>query len=268
MEITHKSWLEYVEKLNKINSKAADLMSEWVETYGLDDRYALIEYAHALTSKYGEAAATLACEMYDATALAAGMVLPPAMPAETATIAEVGKAVNGSLRTSLLNVPSVVYRLSKQAAADTTLQNAARDGAEFAWVPFGETCAFCLTLASRGWQKRSAASMRGSHAEHIHANCDCQYSTRFNGKGGVQGYDPDKYLRMYEDANAYSAGEVSKYRDADGRLVKKRQSFSTAKINAMRREQYAENKDEINAQKREAYAKRKEIEKIDDSSTD
>ena len=46
-----------------------------------------------------------------------------------------------------------VSRLVKRAGADTTLKNAQRDGAEFAWVPHGDSCAFCLTLASRGWQR-------------------------------------------------------------------------------------------------------------------
>ena len=54
----------------------------------------------------------------------------------------------------------------------------------------------------------------------------------------MQGYNPDEYLEMYQDA--------------DGNSPK-------AKINALRREFYAENKEEINAQKRDAYEKRKEL---------
>ena len=79
--------------------------------------------------------------------------------------------------------------------------------------------------------------MKGGHAEHIHANCDCTYAVRFDGRSGVQGYDPDRYLAMYENAEGDTPRE---------------------KINAMRRELYAENKDRINEQKRSAYAKRVE----------
>ena len=128
----------------------------------------------------------------------------------------------------------------KQAGADTTLRNALRDGAEFAWVPAGDTCAFCLTLASRGWQRASKKAVKGGHAEHIHSNCDCTYAIRFDGKGGVAGYDPDKYRAMYDAAEGDTPRE---------------------KINAMRRENYAEHREEINAQKRAAYAERKEREK-------
>ena len=56
-----------------------------------------------------------------------------------------------------------VGRLVKQAGADTTPQNALRVGAEFAWVPSGDTCAFCITLASRGWQRASRKAVKGGH---------------------------------------------------------------------------------------------------------
>lgn len=236
MIISLNSWQRYIKKLDAINSKAAEKMFEWVEAHGLDDRNALIDYAYGLTTHYGEAAAALACEMYDMTAEAAGMMLPSAEPADTATINEVGKAVNGSLKRSTVEIPSVVYRLSKQAAADTTLKNAKRDRAEFAWIPSGDTCAFCLALASRGWQEASRKTIKGDHAEHIHANCDCQFAIRFHEKDGVAGYNPDEYLEMYENA--------------DGRTSKD-------KINAMRREFYAQDKEDINEQKRIRYAARR-----------
>ncbi|MBP3753584.1 MAG: hypothetical protein J6I66_01860 [Lachnospiraceae bacterium] len=239
MRISHQTWLNYIEKLDAIDSKAADMMQEWVEANGLEDRQALVEYAYALTTKYGEAAAALACEMYDATALASGVTLPAAVPAETPTIEEVGRAVNGSLRHSQVQVPSTVYRLTKQSAADTTLQNAARDGAQFAWIPYGDTCPFCITLASRGWQYMSKKALKGGHAEHIHANCDCQYGVRFSEKDSVAGYDPKVYEDMYYGAEGSTPQE---------------------RINSMRRVQYQQNRDHINEMKRAAYARRRGIE--------
>ncbi|MBR4692904.1 MAG: hypothetical protein IKP17_09110 [Oscillospiraceae bacterium] len=38
-------------------------------------------------------------------------------------------------------------------------------------MPSGDTCAFCITLASRGWQKAGREAIKGGHAEHIHNNC-------------------------------------------------------------------------------------------------
>lgn len=103
--------------------------------------------------------------------------------------------------------------------------------AEWAWVPHGDTCPFCIMLASNGWQKASAKLLKGGHASHIHANCDCEFAVRFDGNTGVAGYDPEKYLRQYRAAGS--------------------------DVNAMRRIDYAARRDAINAQKRTAYKVRK-----------
>lgn len=196
-----------------------------------------IDYAFALATAYGEAATSLACEMYDAVAYASGFSAAPAMPANTATYEEVAIAMTGT-RSNPNLMANAVGRLVKMAGADTTLYNAMRDGAQFAWVPAGDTCAFCITLASRGWQNISKNALKNGHAEHIHANCDCTYAVRFSERDNVAGYDPTEYEGMY-----YAA---------DGNTPKER-------INYLRREAYAKNKEKINAQKRSAYAKSKEL---------
>lgn len=217
-------------RLARLNQSAGQLMADYIATHGTGDTDALIAYAHALVTKYGEGSAELACQMYDALAAAAKAGVPAAEPAQTASYGEVARMVQAT-KASPPQMQRGVSRLVKRAGADTTLKNALRDGAEFAWIPQGDTCAFCLTLASRGWQKASQAAIKGGHAEHIHANCDCEYAIRFDGTSTVAGYDPDKYLRQY--------------RAADG------------DINKLRRVNYAANKERINAQKRAAYAARK-----------
>lgn len=230
MRITATAWAAYTQQLAKLNKKAGQLMADCIAAHGTGDTDALIAYAHALVTKYGEGSAELACQMYDALAAAAKAGVPAAEPAQTAAYSEVARMVQAT-KASPPQMQRGVSRLVKRAGADTTLKNALRDGAEFAWVPQGDTCAFCLTLASRGWQKASQAAIKGGHAEHIHANCDCEYAIRFDGRSTVAGYDPDKYLRQY--------------RAADG------------DINKLRRVNYAANKERINAQKRAAYAARK-----------
>lgn len=232
MTVSLNEWVKYRDLLAKLSQKAADEFRDAVWSasgrwggVGLANipRDELIEFAYALATKYGEGSAALACEYYDAMAELSGVYLPPAVPAETATIAETGKAINGALKFSedAAYISNVVGRLVKQAGQDTTLQNSLRDGAQFAWIPAGETCAFCLTLASRGWQYASKKAIKGGHAEHIHSNCDCAYAIRFNEKTNVEGYDPDRYLSMY--------------RHADGSTPQER-------INSMRRAAYAEDK--------------------------
>lgn len=231
MRITEKTWVEYIDRLSRLNEEAGQKMADYIASHGTQDVDRLIAYADALVQKYGEGTAELACQMYDAVAQASGVTVPPAEPAAPADYGETAKMVNAT-RQSPPQLQGGVRRLVKRAGADTTLKNAIRDGAEWAWVPHGDTCPFCLTLASRGWQKASAKALKGGHAEHIHAHCNCEYAIRFDSNTTVAGYDPDKYLEQYNAAGG--------------------------DINAMRRAQYAENRDVINAQKRAAYAARKE----------
>ena len=220
MKISAKSWANYVSKLSKIRTKAAGLMQSYIDENGTEDGDALVDYAHALVTKYGEASGALACQMYDAIATASGKSVPAAEIAELPTIGDTAKAVYGTMKNRDNTVSATVGRMVKQSAADTTLHNALRDQAYFAWIPSGDTCAFCLTLASRGWQRMRKNTLKNGHAEHIHANCDCEFAISFDEDPKVDGYDPQKYREIYDNAE----GETP--RD---------------KINAMRRAQYDEN---------------------------
>lgn len=177
------------------------MMQKWVDKNGVEDRQKAIQFAKALSDKYGEAAASYACDMYDAIATSQNAKVTPAVPADTASWEEVGKAINGSLKQSIDGnlISGVVERLVKQAGEDTMLQNAARDRAEFAWIPDGGACAFCIMLASRGWQ-RASKELQHNHAEHIHANCGCEFAIRFDKDSGVIGYNPDALKKMYDEA--------------------------------------------------------------------
>ena len=198
-----------------------------------------VNYAYALATKYGEASASLSALMYDEIAEFSGADVPPAEVADTATYEEVAEAINGAAKISTLSsyLGGVVSRLVKQAGADTTLKNAKRDNAMFAWIPAGETCVFCLGLAAEGWKYTSKKS--GKHASHIHANCDCTYAVKFDSDTKVEGYDPDKYKTMIDDAEGDTKSE---------------------KLKTLRQEYNERNRDVINQQKRIAYQANKESE--------
>ena len=245
MKLSAKDWNRFAQMLRKINETAytefskAIIANKWNSAeYMSGPQTEMLDYAYALVANYGEASAALSALMYDQIAEAEGIIVPPAIPAEVADYGAVAKAIQGAQKFSqkIDYISGVVGRLVKQAGADTTLQNALRDGAQFAWIPSGDTCAFCITLASRGWQYASQKSIKNGHAEHIHSNCDCTYAVRFDNNTTVEGYEPEKYLDMYQNAEGYTPDE---------------------KINSMRRIQYQENKDKINEQKRIAYAERK-----------
>lgn len=248
--VSATAWKAYISRLSALNKAAADAMLAYIRKYGYEDIEGMIAYAYGVATKYGEGAAALAAQMYDAVAELSGQVVDVAIPAATPSYQQVAKTVQGVAKQSQNEnmMAGAIGRLVKQTGADTTLQNALRDGAEFAWIPAGDTCAFCITLASRGWQRASRNAIKGGHAEHIHANCDCTYAIRFDSSTNVRGYDPEKYLEMYNDADPGGSPKD--------------------KINAMRREFYAENKEEINEQKRSAYEKRKELNSSEAEETD
>lgn len=180
-------------------------MTDYLKTHDLsttDEIQAAVDVAYALATKYGEGAAAMSCEMYDAVAALSGVTLPAAEPAATATYEDAAKTVWGIMKHS--DKPEVigsgVGRLVKMAGVDTTIKNGMRDGAQFAWVPHGDTCAFCLMLASNGWRTISKKALKKGHAEHIHSNCDCTYAVRFDDKSNVAGYDPEKYKKIFADA--------------------------------------------------------------------
>lgn len=46
----------------------------------------------------------------------------------------------------------------------------------------------------------SKEALKNGHAEHIHANSDCQYAIRFDSNSTIEGYDPEKYKKIYDFA--------------------------------------------------------------------
>lgn len=252
--ITQSEWKRYIATLRNINDKAADEFRAFIISrggYNNIERQTLIDYAYGIATKYGEASAAVSAEMYDAIALLSNAPVSAAIPAETASYSEVAKTVNGIIKNTGNEdiLAQGIGRLVKMAGTDTMLSNAYRDrpkgkgskrrhsGAQVAWIPSGDTCPYCIMLASKGWQNQTEWAAN-SHSEHIHANCDCTYMVRFNDNLKVEGYEPEEYKQMYDDADPGGSRED--------------------KLNAMRRDAYSENKEEINAQKRSAYEKRKE----------
>lgn len=240
MIVTEQLWLDYIDRLSKINATATDKMRVYIERNPDATMDEWIDYAYGLSTAYGEAAAAWAAEMYDAIAIASGANVEPAEPADTAEYNDVRDAF-WAIRKSSLNAMllcTAVGRMVKRAGADTVMRNAIRDKAYYAFIPHADTCAFCISIAAEGWKRAYSNAMKNGHAAHIHGNCDCMYAVKFDPSTEYQGYNPDRYSEMLD-------GEPGR--------------TSRDKINALRRQFYDENRTEILAQKADAYEKRKEL---------
>jgi len=238
MIVTARAIAEYREMLRRISDKAANEVQQYMLDHHFEIDDAFLEYVDAIVVKYGEAAGSLSAQFYDnlaeywqiqnASSTFVNVVQKPLQIAEVADLPtedEIAKAIYGTMKESPNKIPSTVGRLVKRTAEDTTLQNAIRDGAQFAWVPNGDTCPFCIMLASRGWQYASKKALKNGHAEHIHPNCDCTYVARFDESSKVAGYDPDYYKDIYYSAQGDTPEE---------------------RINAIRRELYRKKINGIN----------------------
>ncbi len=244
MKISAKEWKNYINRLSSINYKAVTKMQKWMDRNGVDDIDKLIDYAMALSERYGEAAATLVCKMYDEIADAQKANVLPAVPAEKIARWEMFKNVSGAqMQGKLGDIPKIVGRSVKQAGADTMLKNAKRDGAYFAWINHGDSCAYCFMIAAGGWRRASSETIRGDHAEHIHNHCRCEFVIDLNGNLTIEGYDPNKLKERWKAITGATVEEklrnlqkhldnvsqVESFESAKGHSVKK---WFTRKLNA------------------------------------
>lgn len=149
----------------------------------------------------------------------------------------VQKLVDGEPPKTFIDLCADRLRYEAKRAAGTCIEyNARRDELRprYARVPAGgETCDFCIMLASRGPVYRSAES--AGMLDHWHANCRCSvvpmWNTYYVGPSRrasmsmtIEGYDPDalydQYLEMMVDDDTFAsrmaqAAERAKARHPD-----------------------------------------------------
>ena len=238
MKVSSSAWKSYVDRLSKIDHTAAEKVASWYRNHPDADINELVNITYYYCDHYGNAAAELACEMYEEMADASGKVIKTAEPAMTSTRGEIYSAIQGALlRTQNPDaIGAIAGRKVKTVGLDTLINNSLRDGAEFAWIPSGDTCAFCIMLASNGWQRASKKALKNGHASHVHNNCDCTYAIRFDENTEVEGYDPEYYKSVYDSADGHNWRE---------------------KNNAIRRLQYRENPEKYRERNKTDYREHK-----------
>ena len=144
-----------------------------------------------------------------------------------------GESPEDKLRRS---VGAIARDQVRRRGNQTTLHNAKRNKLRYARVPMGgETCTFCMMLASRGFVYHSAQT--AGEGNHYHHDCRCKAVPGFDGIK-VEGYDPDKYAELYYDSLATDA-----YGLVDLRGTLRNMGKANAKArNARRRELYAKSR--------------------------
>lgn len=237
-----EAWKRYQEAHAKLRGDAAAKLEEFFDSLPWDAEpnrslRLLCEFADQLLFEYGTADATLSAALYDELMQGAAPMAELAELPSSRIVAQnmadaVGKATSTESARAL--VGGEMQRLVKRCGVETMRQNAIAHDTMWAWVCIGDSCAFCRTLGSQGWVEASKAVRAGTHAEHIHGNCDCEFVVKAPGDElDVDGYDPDALLDEYENADGMNSKE---------------------RINAMRRADYTQEfADKRNARRRELY---------------
>lgn len=168
---------------------------------------------------YGDAAATAAADYYDSVMEEASNGVKPALlhsevdaeQVEKVARYQAGKLVKGDTQGFVRECGSYASDATRQAANETMLANAERDGrrgVRFARVPTGaETCTFCRMLASRGFVYKSDKS--AGKFNHFHRGCDCRIVASADADG-LEGYDPDREFELWQEFKDIDNGEGTK----------------------------------------------------------
>lgn len=200
------------EIVNGARRDLAEIAQALIDTPDEVKREVMLESMYGLVSDYGDAAAVESLGWYLAVrAEAVGFddgfqpSLPEQLPEDVvhaSTRWALGELMKGEdLDKALKSLNGVLDRLVKKLGRESIVRAADSDPKKPRWarVPHGQTCAWCLMLASRGWVYLDAQS--AGAARQWHADCDCQIVPAWGKKTPkIAGYDPDALHAQYEAA--------------------------------------------------------------------
>lgn len=185
-----------------------------METEGLPPatrRDALLDLVPAIIDKYGDMANDAAAEWYERMrAKWFGRESVQCLMAEPAG----GDGMRRILRSRmgllwkddgagdeelLRYLNQTIDRNVREPARQTILRTSEHDPRKpkYARVPQGPTCAFCIMLAGRGWDYKSAEAAGAGKFNEFHAECDCEIVPSWDEHPHVDGYDPEGINQRY-----------------------------------------------------------------------
>lgn len=228
-----RSYIEnYSKALNAVSSKARNSLIEALSKVDFsediaDIRNKVIAIMQPACGASTTLAARLAAEFYDGLRARFGIddgftaeVVSKRIPEATdgAVRAFVQEIVDNKPIGSFINLcgERIDYE-TRKAANECVAANAERDPKKPRWARIptgGETCSFCIMLASRGFVYHSEET-----ASHAHANCDCRIVPSWDKSPIAQGYDPARYYEMWKHPERFAdkSEETSGLRDASER---------------------------------------------------
>lgn len=209
---------EFRRALAAVSELAVADLDDFLRTISLSRavpaRDAILRFMPALTTRYGEVAAVLAAEFYDAQRALArvggGYTAQVVEPVAAELVVERTRFGAAHLFTNspqgiIPFLELIADEYVKQPARDTIAAAAARDPMRPKWarVPSGmETCDWCVVMASRGFAYHSRSSAAAAELTKYHGGCDCALVVDWSPDPRLEGYDPSRYYEIYSRAAA------------------------------------------------------------------
>lgn len=183
-----------------------EFLQLWSQSVGASDVIGLVEeWFPPLVEKYGSVAGTLGSEVFAAQAEALGVT--PRLDVAATDWDEAARRGRWAATTPNPegNFKVLLDELVKVPFRVTVERSAWASGGAFARVPTRpEPCAFCVMLASRGAVYHTSATAGGERP--YHGDCGCIPVFVRGPQDYPAGYDPDRYLNMYDAAVAEAGG--------------------------------------------------------------
>lgn len=189
-----------------VEAELADFYSTIREQPPAAVRNTLLEFVPALVDEYGDVAATVSAEWFEATI---GGNVTMATPVRREALERGVRSAAGHLWTPAADeiVGSLALRVDKwvkQQGRETIVLSSDRNNVSWARIPTGaHTCAFCYMLASRG-----AVYGTEDAAKKSHGKCDCVISPVRGDDDWPEDYDPDELYAVYQEAFYASDGST------------------------------------------------------------
>lgn len=199
-DVTAAELQDYEKKLHAASTASADAFEKLARAQNLPTlehdarKSAIYHAANDTVSTFSDATGKIACDFFDAHVEGAA---PSEIPPQPKYIKQrLYERIEEHEQTHELGDDEFLQRMSQDVYTEvyhhanrTTKHNAIKNKLRYARVPMGNACAFCLMLATRGFDyytRTSAGEDKGHY--HIHCHCKIVAGTK-NTK--VAGYDPD-----------------------------------------------------------------------------
>lgn len=170
----------------------------------------VLEQAVRIAEKYSMLGAELGAQWYDLCTELAGIEAEPALVSEP-DVDRITARANNTLNTATGTLSDAfnyyLQNVINESIRTTGTANLWRDyergltGGRWARVPVGDTCAWCLMLASQGAWYLTEESALSKHGAKFHDGCNC-IAVYHATPESIRGYDKlPRYKEMYYEAD-------------------------------------------------------------------